>query len=223
MHQSPALVCIQRKVTLLCWARQIGASEESRQAQGHHRQSGVGQNVALYGRDDVHPAIQLQYQIIQRVAAGFRPVIPLPRGGAKPMIDGPVVVPPVAEDVAPLPEAALNLPDGEDLVGSECEGSDPGAPADETQDETYVPVVQAKSTDCVFLLNVSSSVAHVVACCLNSDPCCVVTLDDGQVSKSFKFACNLRRSAWDSEIVPAETFPAKFRLSMRPAGAKIFD
>lgn len=152
---------------------------------------------------------------MQRVAAGFRPVIPLLRGGAKPVI--------VAEDVAPLQETALNLPNAEDLVDSDSEGFDLGAQADETQDETYVPVVQAKSADCLFLLNVSSSVAHVAACCLTSDPCCVVTVDDGQVSKSFKFACNVRRSAWDSEIVPAETFPAQFRLCMRPACAKVFD
>ena len=81
------------KVTLLSWARQIGASEELRMAQGHHRQSGAKFNVALYGRGDVHPAVQLQHQIIQRITAGFRPVIPLLRGGAKPVSDRPVSLP----------------------------------------------------------------------------------------------------------------------------------
>jgi len=48
---------------------------------------------------------------MQRVAAGFRPVIPLLRGGAKPMI--------VAEDAAPLQETALNFPNAENLVDSD--------------------------------------------------------------------------------------------------------
>ena len=79
-------------------------------AQGHHRQSGARSNVALYGRDDVHPAIQLQYQIIQRIASGFRPVIPLLRGGAKPVLDKPVSVAPPSEEVTSQAQTQLCLP-----------------------------------------------------------------------------------------------------------------
>ena len=66
------------KVTLLSWARQIGVSEELRMAQGHHRQFGGKVNVALYGRDDVHPAFQLQLQSdypedLCRLSSGYTP------------------------------------------------------------------------------------------------------------------------------------------------------
>jgi hypothetical protein len=44
-------------------------------------------------------------QIIQRISAGFRPVIPLLRGGAKPVSDRPVSLPAVADHV---PVAILN-------------------------------------------------------------------------------------------------------------------
>ena len=37
------------KVTFLSWARQVGASEEARMAQGHHRAAGARLNVSLYG------------------------------------------------------------------------------------------------------------------------------------------------------------------------------
>ena len=99
---------------------------------------------------------------------------------------------------------------------------DAGA-APELQDDTEVPVIQAASADCLFLLNTTSSIAHVAAVCDESDPYRVVTVDAGEVRKSFKFACNVRRAAWDAEIIPAETFPEKFRLCMRPACSKTFD
>ena len=196
------------KVTLLSWARQIGASEEARMAQGHRRQSGARSNVALYGRDDVHPAIQLQYQIIQRIASGFRPVIPLLRGGAKPVLDKPVSVAPPSEEITPQAQTQLCLPHSEDLVDTDSGESDAGA-APEVQDDMEVPVIHAASADCLFLLNATSSIAHVAAVCDESDPYRVVTVDAGEVRKSFKFACNVRRAAWDAEIIPAETFPEK--------------
>ena len=57
----------------------------------------------------------------------------------------------------------------------------------------------------------------MAAVCEDSDSYCVVTVDAGVVRKSFKFACNIRRAAWNTEIIPAETFLAKFRLCMMPA------
>ena len=203
------------KVTMLSWARQVGASEEARMAQGHHRQAGAHSNVALYGRDDVHPAIQLQRLVIHRITSGFRPVIPLLRGGAKPIVDRPVAVAPPLEATAPQAETD----DLEDTDSSESENDQ----VDEVQDVYEVPVVHAKAADCMFLLNTVSAIARVAAVCQESDPRCVITVEAGVDRKPFKFACNIRRAAWDAEIVPAETFPSKFRLCMRPACSKIFD
>ena len=210
------------KVTMLSWARQVGVSEEARMAQGHHRQGGAHSNVALYGRDDVHAALQLQRIVVHRVASGFRPVIPLLRGGAKPTIDKPVTVAPPAEGASPPGELQLCLPQTEDLQDTDSSDSDNDKGHD--HHEVYeVPVVRAHASDCIFLLNTESAIAHVAAVCTESDPRCVLTVETETDRKSFKFACNIRRSAWDVEIVPAETFPSKFRLCMRPACAKIFD
>ena len=82
-------------------------------------------------------------------------------------------------------------------------------------------VVQAKSTDCIFLLNTSSLVAHVAACCEPDDSACVVQVQDGDLMKAFRFACNVRRSALDGQIVPAEVFPSDYKLCMRPPCSKI--
>lgn len=64
------------KVTFLSWARQVGASEEARMAQGHHRAMGARLNVSLHGRDDVHAALALQKLIVHRISRGFRHVSP---------------------------------------------------------------------------------------------------------------------------------------------------
>ena len=210
------------KVTILSWARQIGAPEELRMAQGHHRQSGAKFNVALYGRDDVHPAIQLQHLIIRRITSGFRPVIPLLRGGAIPITDRPVSLPAGSDQVPGPNDTPLCLPDTGDLLDTDSDDSDTDQ-REESAGDTAIPLVQMRSSDCIFLLNVSSNVAHVAACCEASDPCCVVSTDDGMTQKSFKFACNVRRSVWDKEVVSAETFPPQFCLCMRPACAKVFD
>jgi hypothetical protein len=65
-------------------------------------------------------------------------------------------------------------------------------------------------------------VAHVAAYCEPSDASCVVTGQDGDTEKSFKFACSVRRSALDGQVVPAETFTSQCKLCMRPARANIF-
>jgi hypothetical protein len=190
-------------------------------AQGHHRQSGARLNVALYGRDDVHPAVQLQQQIIQRIASGFRPVIPLLRGGAKPVLDKPVSVAAPCDDTPRLVQTPLCLPHPDDLAVTDSGESDAGNAPDQ-HDDNEVLVIQAASADRLFLLNRASTIAHVAAVCDDSDPCGVVTVDDGSVQRSCKFACNVRRAAWGTEVIPAETFPAKFRLCMRPACSKMF-
>ena len=192
-------------------------------AQGHHRLAGAHQNVALYGRDDVHAALELQQQVRLRIAAGFRPVIPMLRGGTKPVHDVPVDI--LAGPPQDEPTTALNLclPDLDDLVDTDSDASEPDN-SDGLPETTAAPaVVDASHTDFLFLLNEASGVAHVAAVCNDDDPCCVVTVRNPEVSQSFKFACNVRRSANDKVIRPVETFPSQYRLCMRPACAHVFD
>ena len=126
--------------------------------------NGAKFNVALYGRDDVHPAVQLQHQIIQRITAGFCPVIPLLRGGVKPVSDRPVSLPAVADQVPGPDQFPLCLPDTADLFDTDSDESDIDQ-RDGPSEDISVPLVQMKSFDCIFLLNVSSHIAHVAACC----------------------------------------------------------
>ena len=171
------------KVTLLSWARQIGVSEEARMAQGHHRLSGARQTAALYGRDDVHPAIFLQRQVVHRISLGFRPVIPMMRGGGKPVLDKPVSLPLSSVATTESDEVQVCLPDVNDLVDTDSDFSS----ADELEDAPAalpVPILQAPMDDCIFLLNETSNVAHVAACCLPDDPACVVTVQSSSVSRS---------------------------------------
>ena len=211
------------KVTFLSWARQVGASEEARMAQGHHRAAGARLNVSLYGRDDVHEALNLQKLIVHRISKGFRPVIPMLRGGAKPVSDAPVTLPTTTVEIDVESPSVNCLPALDDL-----EDTDSGSSSDEEvrhdgTPELTMTVVQAKATDCIFLLNTSSLVAHVAACCEPDDSACVVHVQDGDLMKVFRFACNVRRSALDGQIVPAEVFPSDYKLCMRPPCSKIFD
>ena len=82
------------KTTMLSWARQLGLSEESRRLQGHHRGSSSGQSIQLYARDDVFPALELQKTVAKQFAMGFRPICPVLRGSAPPIIDAAVHIPP---------------------------------------------------------------------------------------------------------------------------------
>ena len=106
-------------------------------------------------------------------------MIPLLRGGAKPVLDKPVSVAPPSEEVTPQAQTQLCLPHSDDLADTDSGESDAGA-APELQDDTEVPVIQAASADCLFLLNTTSSIAHVAAVCDESDPYRVVTVDAGK-------------------------------------------
>ena len=211
------------KVTFLSWARQVGASEESRMAQGHHRATGARQNVSLYGRDDVHEALALQKLLVHRISKGFRPVTPMLRGGAAPVADLPVTIPVTAVDLEGETSTGNCLPALEDLADTDSGSSSDNEEHAEGAPELTLQVVRAKSADCIFLLNSSSLVAHVAACCELDDPACVIHVCDGDSQKAFRFACNVRRSALDGQIVPAEVFPSAYKLCMRPPCAKIFD
>ena len=191
-------------------------------AQGHHRLSGARQTAALYGRDDVHPAIFLQKQVVHRISRGFRPVIPMMRGGGQPLLDKPLSIPMATLLPDESDEVAVCLPDAADLVDTDSDQSSDDE-AEEPQSVGPPPILQAPMTDCMFLLNESSNVAHVAACCQPDDPACVVTMQSSQTSRSYKFACNVRRSAADMVISPADTFPSHYRLCMRSACARVFD
>ena len=211
------------KVTFLSWARQVGASEEARMAQGHHRAAGARLNVSLYGRDDVHEALNLQRLIVHRISKGFRPVIPMLRGGARPVSDAPVTLPAATVEIDVEAPSVNCLPALDDLADTDSGSSSEEEIQHDGTTEPTMPVVQAKSTDCIFLLNTSSLVAHVAACCEPEDSACVVHVQDGNHRKAFRFACNVRRSALDGQIVPAEVFPSDYKLCMRPPCSKIFD
>ena len=211
------------KVTFLSWARQVGASEEARMAQGHHRAAGARLNVSLYGRDDVHEALNLQKLIVHRISKGFRPVIPMLRGGAKPVSDAPVTLPTTTVEIDVEAPSVNCLPALDDLEDTDSGSSSEEDDRHDGTPELTMTRVQAKSTDCIFLLNTSSLVAHVAACCEPDDSACVVQVQDGDLMKAFRFACNVRRSALDGQIVPAEVFPSDYKLCMRPPCSKIFD
>ena len=172
------------KVTFLSWARQVGAFEEARMAQGHHRASGARLNVSLYGRDDVHDALALQKLIVYRISKGFRPVTPMLRGGAKPVADSPVTLPPTTLELEVEASSSSCLPALDDLADTDSGSSSDETGMDDGSPELTVQVVQAKSADCIFLLNSSSMVAHVAACCEPDDSLCVIKVQDGDITRA---------------------------------------
>ena len=98
-------------------------------------------------------------------------------------MDKPLSIPLSTVIPAESDEVAVCLPDASDLVDTDSDFSS----ADEADDSTSappVPILQAPMADCIFLLNESSNVAHVAACCLSDDPACVVTVQNSSVSRS---------------------------------------
>lgn len=148
---------------------------------------------------------------------------PMLRGGAKPVADCPVTIPATTVDLEGEASNLNCLPALEDLEDTDSGSSSDDEGKDENAPELTIQVIQAKSADCIFLLNSSSLIAHVAACCEPDDPSCVVQVRDGDLHKAFRFACNVRRSALDGQIVPAEVFPSDYKLCMRPPCSKIFD
>ena len=157
-------------MTLLSWACQIGALEEARMAQGHHRLSGARLTAALYGRDDVHAAVQLQRQVVHRISKGFRPVIPMMRAGGKPVVEKPIAIPPISVLTSDPEEVSVCLPDVTDLIDTDSDEST-GDFAEQSTPTSHVQVLQVPTADCLFLFNEASNVAHVAACCQPSLPC----------------------------------------------------
>jgi hypothetical protein len=66
------------KVTFLAWMLQMDLAPASRACQGHH----VSGSLALYGREDVLPALRAQESLRKAILGGWRPLCPVVRGGA---------------------------------------------------------------------------------------------------------------------------------------------
>ena len=180
------------KVTFLAWSRQLAIDSELRRHQGHHRASGPGQCVDLYSRDDVHPALQLQRIVLSKISSGFRPVIPLLRGGAPAVHDKPVVVPPVP----PFPdlpiETSISPPALEDLDDTDSNASSEAVLDQDEQAPAPLVIRRCEGVaDCLFLLNAHSMVAHFASECDATDAQCICTvvhvcMDTHQTSGSNK-------------------------------------
>ena len=212
------------KVTFLSWSRQLAIDSELRRHQGHHRASGPGQCVDLYSGDDVHPALQLQRIVLSKISSGFRPVIPLLRGGAPAVIDKPVLVPP-APPFPDLPiETSISAPALEDLDDTDSNAS---SEAVLDQDELApAPLIICRCegvADCLFLLNAHSMVAHFASEFDECDAQCVCTVVHAGINKFFKFACGARRAVGDTCISPAESVPADYRMCLRAACSRAFE
>ena len=88
------------KATVLYWANLLAVSEVERAAQGHHKCALIPKCVPKYGRDDLVPQIRCQQHVLEAVARGWEPVVPLKRGLVElPMVQGNSVAPRTAESV----------------------------------------------------------------------------------------------------------------------------
>ena len=210
------------KTTMLAWSRQLSLDEESRRLQGHHRSSSAAASVQLYARDDVFPALKLQETVSQRVALGFRPICAVMRGGAPPVVDIDVVVPPWPQDVASVLEAPPLQASQviEDMVQNP--DIDTSSSSDTDSDEALSNADERESLgmpdELSMLYNPMSSVLHVALSCLPDDPRCVMHDD-----QCFKTACGSRLTALDGGLILTTAVPAASRMCSKFGCAKIFN
>ena len=212
------------KVTFLSWSRQLGLNEELRRHQGHHRAPAGSACVDLYSRDDVHPALELQRIVRAKLATGFRPVVPVARGVGLAVKDLPVSLPALPEAMAVDAQTSIQLDSAELHVDTDSNASE-GEDLPDTCDSSVpqVPHLSHDISDCVFLLNDISLVAHIASDCDPSDPQRICTFDWHGTIRSFKFACSARRSVGDMSITPSESIPPSYRICLRAACSRVFD
>ena len=212
------------KVTLLSWARQLNIDEELRMAQGHHRVSSSTTMAALYSRDDVHPALQAQRIILQKILQGFRPITPALRGGQVPLKEHPVTFPAGGHSQSKeLAETGIALPSTDDLEDTDSDVSDPVFESDQLHPWSPGLPSFENMQDCIFLLNQATHIAHVAAKCDREDPAVLCASASVTDPCFYMFACGTRQAVGENQVIPSETIPADFRLCLRPACAKIFD
>ena len=89
-EETISLTLHSMKSTLLAAGAQLHFAEQSRLAQGHHRDS-----LRLYSRNDTLEALRLQRELTAQLAGGWRPQRSMARGGAAPVPEPPFRVPPV--------------------------------------------------------------------------------------------------------------------------------
>ena len=102
--------------------------------------------MSFYGRDDVHPALELQKLLEHKISRGFRPVIPMLRGGAKPPFDCAVTLPLTTLDVNQKSAVQVCLPALTDLAGTDSGRSNDEAATQDVSPELTVQIVQARSS-----------------------------------------------------------------------------
>eukprot|EP00435_Cladocopium_sp_Y103_P033967 s465_g8.t1 len=180
--------------------------------------------VDLYSRDDVHPALQLQRIILAKVGSGFRPVIPLLRGGAPAVSDKPVSIPPVTSLADLHVQTSIEAPSQDDHLDTDSNASSDSAQSE--MEPAVTPLVIRQSSgvaDCLFLLNEQSGVAHFASDCTEHDIQCMCKVDSDGLTKFFKFACGARRAVGDTCIIPSACIPSNYRMCLRAACSKAFD
>lgn len=114
-------------------------------------------------------------------------------------------------------QTSIELPSMEDHVDTDSEASEsPDLEACEVCPQPTVCQHTAVS-DCIFLLNYDSMVAHFASPCDESDPQCICIFEIEGFLQHFKFACGVRRAEGDTSISPSETLPPAYRICLRPA------
>ena len=206
------------KTTMLSWARQLGLSEESRRLQGHHRASSAGQSIQLYARDDVFPALELQRMVAKQFAMGFRPICPVLRGSAPPIIDAAVYIPPWISDSDDPVDAPLTPATVIDAMAPESDVDTSSTSEDDEQesDDQYEQVCKGDNVSEIqvkhWLFNPASSVIHIALTCSEDDALC--TCVDGTLG-NFKTACGVRPVAADQMLQLLPAIPEGARLCLR--------
>ena len=115
------------KCTFLTWAQQAGVGSRDSAAQGHHREPNVNKCVSKYGRDDVLPQLRCQRVVLDKLATGWEPFVPLRRGTTHLLdLHGP-----------PLDVAAAKAT-GEDVACNSVEQAVSGSDTEVSEDEDSV-------------------------------------------------------------------------------------
>ena len=163
---------------------------------------------------------------MKKVLDGFRPIIPLLRGGQVPIQEQPISLPapPSSND---FPEVAVTtgiaVPELADCADTDSASSKTLYEVDAVHSWSPGVPTFKNMQDCIFLLNNQSHVAHVATKCAEDDPAVVCASDDFREKKYFMLACGARQANGEGQISPSEIIPPNFRLCLRPACAQIFD
>ena len=121
-------------------------------------------------------------------------------------------------------QTSVSLPVAEDHVDTDSEVSDASDDGGDAGVEAPdVPRSTVAVSDCVFLLNEQSMVAHFAQPCEDFDPQLMCRFDWQGTVRCFKFACRARKAVGDSAIIPAESVPASYRICLRAACSRAFD